>query len=172
MEHIICKHLLVHCENCSLLTALQHGFHSGLSCEAQLLVTIQNILQAYDDKHKVGVTILDFSKAFDTMPHECLRSKLEHYGIRCPILDWIRKFFTNRKQREVINGEPPTSVHVDSGVPQGMVLEPLLFLLFINDLPLQVKSQVCLFTDDALLCRCINSVEDQVQLHNDLISLE
>ena len=116
MEHIICKHLLLHCENHSLLTALQHGFCNGLTCETQLLVTLQDILQAYNDKHQVDVTILDFSYYVFNTVHQCLLAKLEHYGIKGPILDWIWECLTNRKHSSVvINGEPSTSVHVDSG---------------------------------------------------------
>ena len=172
MEHIICKHILTHSEKHSLITNLQHGFRNGLSCETQLMVTMHDLLQAYDDKHQVDVTILDFSKAFDTVPHERLLAKLEHSGIRGPILNWIREFLTNRQQKVVVSGESSTPVHVDSGVPQGTVLGPLLFNLFINDMPSHVKSQMRLFADDALLYRRIDSANDQKILQEDLSALQ
>jgi len=140
----------------------------------QLLVTLHDLLSGYDnlDQDQIDIAVLDFSKAFDTVPHERLIAKLNHCGICGPISAWIREFLTNRQQQVVLNGESSSPAHVDSGVPQGTVLGPLLFLLFINDLPLHVKSQVRLFADDALMYRCVNSIEDQIQLQHDLDSLK
>ena len=77
LEHIICKHLLTHFENNTILTNLNHGFRSGYSCETQLLVTLNDLLHFNDEGSQTDVTILDFSKAFDTVPHEELLTKLE-----------------------------------------------------------------------------------------------
>ena len=90
--------------------------------------------------------------------------KLHHYGIDGPIWHWIRDFLTARTQCVVVDGECSSWTEVDSGVPQGTILGPLLFLLHINDLPNCVSSQVCLFADDCLVYRTINSVQDQLQL--------
>jgi len=95
---------------------------------------------------------LDFSKAFDRVPHGRLLYKLDHYGICGPVLQWIQYFLENRSQQVVIEGQESCSIKVSSGVPQGTVLAPLLFLCYINDLPSQVKSKVKLhvYADDVL----------------------
>ena len=129
-------------------------------------------MKNYDAKIQTDLIILDFSKAFDTVPHKKLLYKLEHYGINGVLLKWLSSFLMERKQRVAVEGEYSPSVTVDSGVPQGTVLGPLLFLIHINDLPETVSSQVRLFADDCLLYREIHSHQDQLQLQRDLESLE
>ena len=172
LEHIICKHLLTHLEKNNILTNLNHGFRSGYSCETQLLVTLNDLLHFNDEGSQTDVIILDFSKAFDTVPHEELLTKLESFGTTGSIHHWLRTFLTKRYMQVVVDGESSSKVTVDSGVPQGTVLGPLLFLCHINDLPLAVSSQVCLFADDCLLYRKIESQEDHTILQQDLIELE
>ena len=118
------------------------------------------------------MVILDFSKAFDTVPHKKLLHKLEHYGVDGALNNWIKNFLIDRKQRVLVDGEFSDYGKVLSGVPQGTVLGPLLFLCHINDLPTSVKSQVRLFADDCLLYRKIESQSDQQVLQNDLVELE
>lgn len=125
-----------------------------------------------DKKVQVDMAILDFSKAFDTVPHDRLLGKLEHYGINGPVQTWISAFLKAREQRVVVGGVSSSPASVDSGVPQGTVLGPLLFLLHINDLPQVVSSQVRLFADDCLLYRAIHKQEDQVSLQRDLDTLK
>ena len=127
---------------------------------------------SYDNKRQIDIAILDFAKAFDTVPHEKLLSKINHYGIRGNTHRWISSFLIGRSQSVVVEGDKSAPVPVTSGVPQGTVLGPLLFLLHINDLPDHVKSQVRLFADDCLLYRTIASKEDQQILQQDLTSLE
>ena len=117
---------------------------------------------------QVDVVILDISKAFDTVPHRKLLHKLDAYGIREPLHTWIANFLTKRKMNVVIEGEKSRSAHVGSGVPQGTVLRPLLFLCHINDHPERVTSQIRLFADDCLLYRPINSPQDHQTLQEDL----
>jgi hypothetical protein len=172
LEHVVCRHVLQHLEKNSILSSLQHGFRSGHSCESQLLVTMQDILQRIDNNNQVDLVILDFSKAFDVVPHQRLLTKLDHYGIRGQPLNWIRAFLSGRSPRVLVNGEMSNAVPVTSGVPQGTVLGPLLFLCYINDLPLVARSQVRLFADDCLLYRSVTSVRDQEILQEDLDALQ
>ena len=118
------------------------------------------------------MAILDFSKAFDTVPHQKLLHKLNHFGIQGPLLSWLKCFLRQRTMQVVLEGVSSTTASVDSGVPQGTVLGPLLFLCHINDLPDVVHSQVRLFADDCLLYREINSFQDHLILQEDLKNLE
>jgi len=172
LEHIICRHILSHFEQHKILTNLNHGFRSGFSCETQLAVTTHDLLQSFDKGKQVDVAILDFSKAFDTVPHNKLLHKLDMYGVRGPLHSWLRTFLCKRRMRVVLDGEYSEYTSVDSGVPQGTVLGPLLFLCHINDLPERVKSQVRLFADDCLLYRVINTFQDHIRLQEDLDGLE
>ena len=161
-EHIVCKHILGHLEEHGILTDLQHGFRTGRSCETQLITTFQDIASAYNKKgSQIDIAVLDFSKAFDTVPHDGLLSKLKHYGIDDKIWTWISNFLKQRKQPVVVDGIQSDLVTVDSGVPQGTVLGPILFLLHINDLPSVISSKVRLFADDCLVYREIKSRQDQ-----------
>ena len=127
-----------------------------------------NLCKILKAGHKTDVVVLDFSKAFDVVPHQLLLHKLDHYGIRGTTLNRIENFLTNRTQKVVVDGSSSQSARVRSGVPQGTVLGPLLFLTHINDLPSTVSSQVCLFADDCVLYRPIKSRVDQEQLQRDL----
>ena len=172
LEHIICKHLLNHLEKNKILTNLNHGFRSGYSCETQLLITLEDLLKYNDNGEQTDIIILDFSKAFDTVPHDELLLKLSNYGVSGNIHSWLKNFLTTRKMQVVVDGEYSKSVPVLSGVPQGTVLGPLMFLCHINDLPKSVISQVRLFADDCLLYRTIKSEQDHITLQKDLQSLE
>ncbi len=171
MEHVLCRHIMQHVEEHGILTDLQHGFRSGRSCETQLLITLQDLLGLRDQNVQTDLAILDFSKAFDTVPHNSLLGKLEHYGINNNIRNWISAFLKTRHQCVVVDGVKSSPVTVDSGVPQGTVLGPLLFLLHINDLPQHVTSTVRMFADDCLLYRAIKSQQDQLELQHDIDSL-
>ena len=121
---------------------------------------------------QVNAILLDFSKAFDKVPHQRLPHKLEFYGVRGTTLNWIQSFLTDRTQPVALEGTLPATVPVTSGVPQGTVLGHLLFLLYINDLPDVVKqSKVSLFADDSLLYRNVKNEQDQALLQEDLDAL-
>ena len=172
-EHILCTHIRSHLDRHGILTEFNHGFRKKHSCELQLLITSHDFLSRLDLKQEVDVLVLDFSKAFDTVPHERLLHKLELYGIDGDLHSWIRSFLTSRSQSVVIDGCHSQEDRVLSGVPQGTVLGPLLFLCHINDLPRVVDTQtaVRLFADDCLLYRSIQSPEDHLQLQRDLNAL-
>ena len=125
-----------------------------------------------DTNTQIYVLMLDFPKAFHTVPHNRLLHKLSRYGVRGQLLQWISAFLKGRSQRVVVDGAHSPWTHVDSGVPQGTVLGPLLFLTHINDITRVIKSQCRLFADDCLLYRPIRTEEDQHLLQQDLLGLE
>lgn len=172
LEHIVSHHLLSYLDQHRVLTDLNHGFRAGFSCETQLVTTLRDLFTSYDSSTQVDLAVLDFSKAFDTVPHQKLLHKLAHYGVKGTTHQWIGNFLTNRTMKVVLDGEESREVTVDSGVPQGTVLGPLLFLCHINDLPVTVKSQVRLFADDCLLYREIHTFNDHIALQEDLKKLE
>ena len=172
LEHILFSNSMQHLERYDILTSFQHGFRSKRSCETQLILTVHDLAQGLKDKEQIDTILLDFSKAFDKVPHRRLLHKLSYYGIRGTSLNWIKAFLSNRSQRVVLDGAFSESASVTSGVPQGTVLGPLLFLCFINDLPECVTSKVRLFADDCLLYRKIDSVRDSHLLQEDLASLQ
>ena len=172
LEHIICKNMMNHFETNDILTDLNHGFRKGYSCESQLLITLNDLLKHQNANIQTDIGILDFSKAFDTVPHQKLLHKLENYGIRGSLHTWLSNFLTKRTMKVVIDSTSSNECPVISGVPQGTVLGPILFLCFINDLPQRVKSQIRLFADDCLIYRPIRSPNDQKLLQEDLDNLE
>jgi len=172
LEHIICKHIMDHLEKNKILTSLNHGFRSGYSCETQLVTTIHDLMTHYDAGAQIDMAVLDFSKAFDTVPHDKLLHKMNMYGVDGSLNSWLKDFLTSRSMQVVVDGEKSESVHVASGVPQGTVLGPILFLCHINDLPDSVKSTVRLFADDCLLYRRIRNMADHARLQKDLAELE
>ena len=121
---------------------------------------------------QIDAVLLDFSKAFDKVSHERLALKLQYYGIRGNLLLWISSFLDHRTQQVLVEGQSSNTAPVTSGVPQGSVIGPLLFLLYINDLPLRATSTSRLFAVDSLLYRTIRSTEDSKALQEDLDRLQ
>ena len=172
MEHIIHSHVMKHLERLDILVDRQHGFRAKRSTVTQLLQTAHDFTSNLEEGLATHLAILDFSKAFDKVPHERLLSKLHTYGIRNSLLAWMRNFLTQRTQQVVCEGERSTPKKVLSGVPQGTVLGPLLFLLYINDLPSNLKSSVRLFADDCLVYTAGKDNKHIKMLQEDLNKLQ
>ena len=150
------------------LSDRQHAFRKNRSCETQLITVINDWAKILDAGGQVDTFILDFEKAFDSPPHDLLKCKLHGYGIKT--LVWIDSFLCNRQQRVVVNGAKSQWAPVLSGVPQGTVLGPLLFSLYINDM-VGIESEIRLFTDDCVCYRQIDSTEDTLKLQKDIDQL-
>lgn len=171
LETIVKEQIADHMESNNLYTEHQFGFRSGHSCVTQLLQIFEEWSQAIDNHHAVDVLYLDFRKAFDTVPHLRLLNKLKAYGIDGQILVWIKNFLSQRKQRVSVNGNFSNWADVISGIPQGSVLGPTLFLIFINDLPDIVNNLVKIFADDTKIYTVINSETDCESLQRELDNL-
>ena len=156
-ERIIRKDLIKYLESNNLITDAQHGFRSGRSCFTQLLDHMENILKSLQENNEVDVIYLDYAKAFDKVDHEILLAKLRRLGVKGKLLKWIKNFLSeNRFQTVLMNGKRSFLASVLSGVPQGSVLGPLLFLVYINDLVSNIKqSKVSSFADDTKISRTI-----------------
>ena len=172
LEHIVTSEISSHLNKYNIITDAQHGFRKKRSCESQLILTVDDLAATVDKAGQTDTILLDFSKAFDKVPHKRLLLKLDHYGIRGQTKRWIENFLVGRTQQVVVEGETSTIGPVISGVPQGSVLGPLLFLAFINDLENGLHSRVRLFADDTILYAPIVSPDDAVHLQEDLLKLE
>ena len=157
----------------NLLYEHQHGFRNKLSCETQLIEFTSDVLQVVQDRKQCDTIVMDFSKAFDKVSHDRLLYKLARAGVDPVATRWIKSFLTGRSQRVVINGDESSNAPVTSGVPQGSVLGPILFLIFIDDLPQYTKSsKVRLFADDTIVYLTISSIDDCHKLQEDMNGLE
>ena len=161
-----------HLDHNNILVDSQHGFRRKRSCKSQLIRTINDISEWMKDKTQTDAILLDFSKTFDKVPRKRLLLKLDHYGVRGKTLAWVDAFLSNRSPSVVVDRVSSNSAPVLSGVPQGSVLGPLLFLVYINDLPKCVSSDTGLFANNTLLHRPASSPDDAVALQADLTSLE
>ena len=150
------------------LNSNQHGFRQNHSCQTQLIETIHQWAKELDARRSVHAVFLDFAKAFDSVPHQRLLIKLDHIGLRGPLLKWISNFLSGREQRVVIDGHYSTWRPATSGVPQGSILGPLLFLVYINDIGDNLKCETRLFADDCILWQATSGKDDNDALQNDL----
>ena len=173
LEHILTSNIMNHLDKYDILADAQHGFRKRRGCDTQLTITIGDLAKSFDNKHQVDVVLLDFSKAFDRVPHTRLLNKIHHYGIRGKEHNWINTFLTHRKQRVTLDGKLSSTADVTSSVPQGTVIGPLCFLIYINNMPDCVSegTKIRLFADDALIYREINSNKDKTTFQNDLDAL-
>jgi hypothetical protein len=173
MESIIRDDLVAHLDANGLINPSQHGFMHGKSCCSNLLEFFEKVTSVVDEGKPMDVIFLDFAKAFDKVPRERLLEKVRAHGVRGRALDWIRAWLTGRRQRVVLNGKHSSWMEVLSGVPQGSVLGPILFLIFINDLDAEVRmiEVVKKFADDTKIGKTVQSEEDKLELQRAIDSL-
>ena len=170
MESLIRDGIVYHFEQKRLFTCEQHGFCNGKSCLSNLLETLEDWTQALDEGGGIDAIFLDYRKAFDTVPIKRLLCKLNGYGVRGKVNKWIEEFLSNRRMRVCVRGEKSEWTNVTSGVPQGSVLGPTLFLIFVNDIPEAVQCMIKMFADDTKLYQRIDSDNDGDILQQDIDS--
>lgn len=171
MESIVKEKIMSHLMTENLVSRHQYGFIPGRSTTTQLLNYLNDCIEALVEGNVTDTIYFDFSKAFDTVPHNRLLKKLKCYGIKGQVLKWIKSFLKGRSQVVKVNGEESFPESVMSGIPQGSVLGPILFVIYINDLPDVVKSKIYLFADDTKLLSKIQSKDDSLYLQEDINAL-
>ncbi|XP_053378589.1 uncharacterized protein LOC128548180 [Mercenaria mercenaria] len=150
-ERLVFRHVFNHLQDINFLTTAQSGFIPGDSTVNQLVLIYETLCKALDDGLEVRVVFFDISKAFDKVWHKGLLSKLEYAGITGPLLSWFQSYLSDRRQRVILPGTQSSWAHIKAGVPQGSILGPLLFLIFINDIVHEIRSCINLFADDTSL---------------------
>ena len=151
LESFVRDAIVDHMTGENLYADCQHGFRKKRSCVTQLLEVMEDFTTMINKGDNIDVLYLDFKKAFDSVPHERLLLKLESYGITGNLLNWTRDFLTDRTQKVKVGGSLSNCADVLSGIPQGSILGPILFTIFINDLPKMVTSTCKIFADDTKL---------------------
>ena len=172
MEQLLRSALFDHLQENRLLTPRQYGFVPGVSTTVQLLRVLDGWTEALNDGEEVDVIYLEFQKAFDKVPHYRLIEKVRSFQILPGVVAWLSDFLTGRGQRVCVGGSSSEVVDVTSGIPQGTVLGPVLFLLYVNDLPDAISSSLYMFADDTKLFRTIKGELDVTELQKDLNELE
>ena len=172
METFIKNAIMAHLVSNSLLSSKQFGFTGGRSTVTQMLNYLDKCIEKIVAGKVVDCIYLDFAKAFDTVPHKRLLNKLKAYGISGELLNWIKAFLSDRTQTVKVNGVSSETDPVISGIPQGSVLGPILFIIFINDILDNVQSEGFLFADDTKVFRSVGSKADAEALQADIDTLE
>ena len=171
LEKLIRGWIQTHLDHNEILRGTQHGFRSGRSCLTNLLSFLDYVTDKVDNGEDVDIVYLDFSKAFDKVPHKRLVYKLSQYNINPFLVKWIESWLHDRKQRVVLNGIQSEWLGVKSGVPQGSVLGPLLFIIYINDIDIGLNSNISKFADDTKLAGRVKKYEGSFNIQRDIDKL-
>ena len=174
IESILRDAIVKHLADNKLILPSQHGFMKAKSCLTNLLEYLEVLTKLVDEGHAVDVVYLDFAKAFDKVPHRRLLQKMEAHGIGGKVVSWVEAWLTGRQQRVVLNGKMSEWAAVESGVPQGSVLGPTCFVIFINDIDNAINiitSFISKFADDTKVGRVVEDNKDREELQKDLDSL-
>jgi len=171
LERMLKDRLVIHLEEIQLLHKSQHGFTKGRSCLTNLLTYLEDVTRAVDEGHVLDAVYLDLSKALDKVPHKRLLLKLKAHGISGKILQWINSWLNGIMQKVVFNGNESSETRVLSGVPQGSVLGPILFIIFVNDIDLPLNAKILKFADDAKVYLELKDEDSALQLQRDLDAL-
>jgi hypothetical protein len=171
LESFVREVLVTHMRDNNLFSEFQYGFRERRSTTLQLLHTVEDWMRSIDRGETIDACYLDLMKAFDSVPHKRLIVKLKSYGVEGRLLQWIENFLRNRTQQVFVEGKHSSAAQVLSGVPQGSVVGPTLFIIYINDMPDMVNSTIRLYADDAKLYRVIRNKQDEATLQRNLHSL-
>ena len=163
--------IMKHMNDNNLFSTCQYGFRNKRSCILQLLDVLDDWTKYYDENKQIDNVYLNIKKAFDTIPHERLLLKLEKNGIDGELLSWVKDFLNGRRQRVILNGECSDWKNVTSGVPQGSVLGPVLFIIYVNDMPDSLQNFCKIFADDTKIYTAVSKKSDQESLQQDLLKL-
>lgn len=172
-EHIVASHIIQHLESKNFFVQYQHGFRKNVSTITQLVSVIHDFTSAVDNHLQIDAVFLDLSKAFDRVPHKLLIDKLKEIGLPDRMVYWIEAYLLNRTQFVQCTSVRSNHISVMSGVPQGSVLGPLLFLIFINDIAAGIDDTVTvkLFADDCVVYSVINDISSQMVLNESICKL-
>ena len=171
MESLIRDKTVAFLESNNIIKDSQHGFRNKRSCLTNLLDFFHHVYNQFDNTRAVDIIYLDFQKAFDKVPHKRLINKLKAHGITGDLVSWIEDWLSGRKQRVVINGKSSEWTIVSSGVPQGSVLGPILFIIYINDIDENINCKISKFADDTKIANKADSVTQRQLLQRDLDTL-
>jgi hypothetical protein len=173
LEQIINKQIIDFCLRENIICLEQHAYLAGRSTTTNLLIGLKDWVKGIDMGNFTDCIFLDIQKAFNSVPHKKLIAKLHAYGIRGKLLRWIKSFLNDRRQRVRVENSYSSFISVSSGVPQGSVLGPTLFLLYINDLPLVVRhSKLLMYADDVKVYLSMSNEVDHIMLLDDLHRIE
>ena len=172
IERIIITQIIEHIKENGHVCKEQHGFTTGRSVTTNILEALNIWTEALMHQIPIDILYLDYRKAFDTVPHQRLLMQLRSFGIDGDAIRWIEGFLKDRRQKVLVNGSESEWANVLSGIPQGSILGPVMFTLFVNDLPNEVNSIISMFADDTKLYAPLITTETGEMMMTDLSKLE